>query len=123
MKKKIIKLCTCMASAVLFLCPNMAYANGNTGGTGGTTVPGSGTGGGTTTNANPVQMINNLNAWLLGIFAALGVTVCIFGIVQLVSTWSSHDMTQRINSILIIVAGVALIGIGGVLYNITGVQI
>ena len=73
--------------------------------------------------ADPAQMINNLNSWLLGLFSALGVTVCIFGFFQLISTWGSHDMTQRINAILIIAGGLALIGIGAVLYSITGVKV
>lgn len=72
------------------------------------------------TTTDPLQMITNLNTWLLGIFAAIGVTVCIYGIYQLVTTWTSHDMSQRLNAILVIVGGVALVGIGTVLSTITG---
>ncbi len=73
-----------------------------------------------TGGTDPLQMITNLNSWLLGIFGAIGVTVCIYGIYQLVTTWTSHDMSQRLNAILVIVGGVALIGIGTVLSAITG---
>ena len=45
-------------------------------------------GGGT----DPVKLIGNFNSWLLSIFSALGVTIVIYGIYQIVTTWTSHDM-------------------------------
>ena len=69
---------------------------------------------------DPVKLIGNFNNWLLSIFSALGVTIVIYGIYQIVTTWTSHDMMQRINSILVIVGGAALIGISTVLSVLQG---
>ncbi len=98
-----------IASAMLFLCSfgSAFAAEGDAG---------ANTGGGT----DPVKLIGNFNSWLLSIFSALGVTIVIYGIYQIVTTWTSHDMMQRINSILIIVGGAALIGISSVLSVLQG---
>lgn len=94
-----------MASAVLFLCTfGFAFA-----------AEGDASGG-----TDPVSLITNFNSWLLSIFSALGVTIVIYGIYQIVTTWTSHDMMQRINSILVIVGGAALIGISTVLSVLQG---
>ena len=94
-----------IASAVLFLCTfGCAFA-----------AEGDASGG-----TDPVKLIGNFNNWLLSIFSALGVTIVIYGIYQIVTTWTSHDMMQRINSILIIVGGAALIGISSVLSVLQG---
>ena len=94
-----------IASDVLFLCTfgSAFAAEGDTGG-----------------GTDPVKLIGNFNSWLLSIFSALGVTIVIYGIYQIVTTWTSHDMMQRINSILIIVGGAALIGISSVLAVLQG---
>lgn len=83
----------------------------------------SGTTSSSTGIADPQTAINNFNKWLLGIFASVGVTVVVYGIYQLVTTWASHDMTQRLNAILIIIGGIILMGISVVIYTITGVKI
>ena len=96
-----------IVSAMLFLCTfGCAFA-----------AEGDSTAGGGT---DPVKLIGNFNSWLLSIFSALGVTIVIYGIYQIVTTWTSHDMMQRINSILIIVGGAALIGISSVLAVLQG---
>lgn len=94
-----------IVSAMLFLCTyGCAFAaEGDDGG-----------------GTDPVKLISNFNSWLLSIFSAIGVTIVIYGIYQIVTTWTSHDMMQRINSILIIVGGAALIGISSVLAVLQG---
>ncbi len=105
--RAVVALRHSIVSAVLFLCTfGCAFAEeGNAGNSGGT---------------DPVKLISNFNTWLLSIFSALGVTIVIYGIYQIVTTWTSHDMMQRINSILIIVGGAARSGISSVLAVLQG---
>ena len=60
---------------------------------------------------DPVKLIGNFNSWLLSNFSALGVTIVIYGIYQIVTTWTSHDVMQRINSILFRTGGLKPAGI------------
>ena len=107
--RAVVALRHSIVSAMLFLCTfGCAFAAEDD--------ASSNTGGGT----DPVKLIGNFNSWLLSIFSALGVTIVIYGIYQIVTTWTSHDMMQRINSILIIVGGAALIGISSVLAVLQG---
>lgn len=56
----------------------------------------------------PLQALNNLNETLVGIVKAGGFILAVWGIVQVASSFSAHDTTQRVNGFLIVAGGIVI---------------
>lgn len=69
---------------------------------------------------DPIQVINNLSAFIFGLIRAIGLIMLGFGIVQIGLSLKSHDPTQRSNGFLTLAGGVIITFAKEILNLITG---
>lgn len=62
-----------------------------------------------TDSANdPLQVVNNLSAFIFGLIRAVGLILLGFGIVQVGLSLKSHDPSQRANGIMTLAGGIII---------------
>jgi len=69
---------------------------------------------------DPIQVVNNLSDFILGLVRAVGMIMLGFGIVQIGLSLKSHDPSQRANGFLTLAGGVVITFAKEILTLITG---
>lgn len=57
---------------------------------------------------DPLQVVNNLSAFIFGLIRAVGLILLGFGIVQVGLSLKSHDPSQRANGIMTLAGGIII---------------
>ena len=70
--------------------------------------------------SDPIQVVNNLSDFILGLVRAVGMIMLGFGIVQVGLSLKSHDPSQRANGFLTLAGGVVITFAKEILTLITG---
>lgn len=74
----------------------------------------------TTTNNDPMTVVNNLSDFIFGLIRSIGLILLGFGIVQVGLSLKSHDPSQRANGFLTLAGGVIITFAKEILTLITG---
>ena len=69
---------------------------------------------------DPIQVVNNLSEFILGLIRAIGIILLAFGIVQVGLSLKSHDPSQRANGFLTLAGGIIITFAREILNLITG---
>ncbi|MBQ6425180.1 MAG: hypothetical protein IJJ92_00050 [Clostridia bacterium] len=69
---------------------------------------------------DPIQVVNNLSEFIIGLIRAVGIILLGFGVLQLGLSLKSHDPSQRANGMLTLAGGIVITFTKEILNLITG---